>query len=104
MRIVAPELIRQLEADRRDTRQGAAPKDYVPWYAWYYNPWQHVDIRDDRLVLQADRLPRGLHEYVYYARATTAGEFIVPPARVKESYFPEVFGPSDSGRFSVLGE
>ena len=104
LRIVAPELIQQLEADRRDTRRGAAPKDYAPWYAWYYSPWRHVDIRDDRLVLQADRLPRGVHEYVYYARATTPGEFIVPPARVEESYFPEVFGRSDSGRFSVLGE
>ena len=104
LRIVAPELTQQLEADRRDTRQGAAPKDYAPWYAWYYSPWRHVDIRDDRLVLQADRLPRGVHEYVYYARATTPGDFIVPPARVEESYFPEVFGRSDSGRFSVLGE
>lgn len=104
LRIVAPELIQQLEADRRDTREGAAPRDYAPWYAWYYSPWRHVDIRDDRLVLQADRLPRGVHEYVYYARATTPGEFIVPPARVEESYFPEVFGRSDSGRFSVLGE
>ena len=102
LRIVAPELIQQLETDRRQTRLGSAPKDYAPWYGWYYSPWQHVDIRDDRLVLQADRLPRGVHEYVYYARATTPGEFIVPPARAEESYFPEVFGRSDSGRFTVL--
>ena len=104
LRTVAPELIQQLEADRRATRLGSAPKDYAPWYAWYYNPWRHVDIRDDRVVLQASSLPRGVHEYVYYARATTPGEFMVPPARAEESYFPEVFGRSDSGRFTVVAD
>ena len=104
LRTVAPELIQQLEADRRSTRLESAPEDYAPWYAWYYSPWRHVDIRDDRLVLQASSLPRGVHEYVYYARATTPGEFIVPPARAEESYFPEVFGRSDSGRFTVVGD
>ncbi len=104
LRTVAPELIQQLEADRRSTRLESAPEDYAPWYAWYYSPWRHVDIRDDRLVLQASSLPRGVHEYVYYARATTPGEFIVPPAHAEESYFPEVFGRSDSGRFTVVGD
>ena len=104
LRGVSPELIKQLETDRRNAQLGSAPKDYAPWYGWYYSPWQHVDIRDDRLVLQANRLPRGVHEYVYYARATTPGEFIVPPARAEESYFPEVFGRSDSSRFTVLDD
>jgi uncharacterized protein YfaS (alpha-2-macroglobulin family) len=38
---------------------------------------------------------------VYYARATTPGSFFVAPAHAEETYFPEVFGRSDSGRFTV---
>ena len=85
-------------------RRGAAtaPAYYAPWYRWYYNPWDQVELRDDRLVLRASRLPRGVHEYVYYARATTPGDFFVAPAHAEEAFFPEVFGRSDSGRFSVV--
>ena len=104
LNIVSPELIRQLEADRTSVSHGSAPGYYAPWYGWYYSPWQYVDIRDDRVELQASRLYRGVHQYVYYARATTPGEFIVPPARAEESYFPEVFGRSDSGFFTVIDE
>ena len=64
-------------------------------------PARHPLRRDDRLVLLASRLPRGVHEYVYYARATTPGDFYVAPAHAEETFFPEVFGRSDSGRFSV---
>ena len=71
------------------------------WYRSYWSPWRQVDLRDDRLVLLAERLPRGVHEYVYYARATTPGDFFVAPAHVEETFFPEVFGRSDSGRFTV---
>jgi alpha-2-macroglobulin len=73
----------------------------APWYRWYYSPWQHVETHDDRVVLAADRLPRGVYEYVYYARATTPGDFFVGPAHAEETYFPEVFGRSDSSRFVV---
>jgi len=38
---------------------------------------------------------------VYYARATTPGDFFVAPAHAEETYFPEVFGRSDSSRFVV---
>jgi uncharacterized protein YfaS (alpha-2-macroglobulin family) len=40
---------------------------------------------------------------VYYARATTTGSFFVAPARAEETYFPEVWGRSDSARFTVTG-
>ena len=60
-----------------------------------------MDIRDDRVTLLAARLREGVHEYVYYARATMPGEFFVAPAHAEETYFPEVFGRSDSSRFTV---
>ena len=53
-------------------------------------------------MLRASRLPQGVHEYVYYARATTPGDFFVAPAHAEEAFFPEVFGRSDSRRFSVV--
>jgi uncharacterized protein YfaS (alpha-2-macroglobulin family) len=56
---------------------------------------------DDRVRLTAESLPKGVYEFIYYARATTPGDFYVAPVHAEESYFPEVFGRSDSGRFTV---
>jgi uncharacterized protein YfaS (alpha-2-macroglobulin family) len=91
----------KLEAERMQASQKQFGGYMAPWFRWYYSPWQRVDVRDDRAVLQADRLPKGVYEYVYYARATTPGSFFVAPAHAEETYFPEVFGRSDSGRFTV---
>ncbi len=38
----------------------------------------------------------GVYKYEYVCRATTAGRFIVPPARAEEMYSPEVFGRSST--------
>ncbi|GAB4332792.1 MAG: hypothetical protein Kow0010_18860 [Dehalococcoidia bacterium] len=100
--IVDPALIAQLERERRQLMdQGEAPGYCAPWYRWYYNPWRQVDIRDDRVELRADRLPAGVHEYVYFARVTVPGTYFVAPAHVAEDFFPDVFGRSDSGTFVV---
>ena len=99
---VSPVLRRQLAADRAEALLGDEPRYSAPWYRWYWSPWDQVDLRDDRLVLFADRLPRGVHEYVYYARATTPGDFFVAPAHAEEAFFPELFGRSDSSRFTVV--
>jgi hypothetical protein len=98
---VDPALKEKLEAERTQAAQKQFGGYMAPWFRWYYSPWQQVDLRDDRAVLQADRLPKGVYEYVYYARATTPGNFFVAPAHGEETYFPEVFGRSDSGRFVV---
>ena len=103
LNIVPVELRQRLRAERAEALHGSAPSYYAPWYPWYYNPWDQVDIRDDRVVLLASRLPQGVHEYVYYARATAPGDFFTAPAHAEETYFPEVFGRGDSGRFIVHG-
>ena len=103
LNIVSPRLREQLADDRAEAAQASAPAYYAPWYRWYYSPWDQVDLRDDRVVLQASTLPQGVHEYVYYARATTPGDFFVAPAHAEETYLPEVFGRSDSSRFTVTG-
>ena len=102
LRTVDPALTAKLDADRTQAAQRQAGGYAAPWFGWYYSPWQQADLRDDRAVLSAQRLPRGVYEYVYYARATAPGSFFVAPAHAAETYFPEVFGRSDSGRFTVL--
>ncbi len=101
LNIVSPWLREQLRAERVNALRATAPAYYAPWFAWYFSPWDQVDIRDDRVTLLAGRLLRGVHRYVYYARATTPGDFFVPPAHAEETYFPEVFGRGDSSRFTV---
>ncbi|MEX2245412.1 MAG: alpha-2-macroglobulin family protein [Dehalococcoidia bacterium] len=66
-----------------------------------YSPFSHTDIRDNRVALFARFVPKGVYEYTYFAQATTPGEFRVAPATVYEQYFPEVFGRSDGGLFTV---
>ncbi len=100
LKTVDPRLKAQLDAER--TAAFEKKTGFVaPWYRWYYSPWQHVETHDDRTVLTAGRLSKGVYEYVYYARATTPGDFFVAPAHAEETYFPEVFGRSDSSRFTV---
>ncbi len=101
--IVSADLLQSLQEDYNRLSGRTAWYYYgrYPWGAW---PWDQVDLRDDRLVLLADRLPAGVHEYVYYARATTPGNFFVAPVRAEETYFPEVFGRDDSSRFTVTAQ
>ncbi|MBM3125469.1 MAG: hypothetical protein FJZ87_10425 [Chloroflexi bacterium] len=69
---------------------------------WWWGPWyEHQNLRDDRAEAFTPLLWDGVYEYTYYARATTPGTFIVPPAKAEEMYSPEVFGRSGSDRVIV---
>ncbi len=64
---------------------------------WWWGPWyEHQNMRDERAEAFTPLLWDGVYEYTYYARATTPGTFIVPPAKAEEMYSPEVFGRSGS--------
>ncbi len=83
-----PELTR---TDRRD-----------PWgggYGWWW--FSHTELRDEKAVLFATYLPRGTYEYTYLIRASLPGEYRVVPTHAYEMYFPEVFGRSDGGLFTI---
>ncbi|MFQ5878822.1 MAG: Ig-like domain-containing protein [Dehalococcoidia bacterium] len=80
-------------------QQALQPQGPRRWF--YFNPFEHVEMRDNRVVLFATFLPKGVHQYVYLARATTAGQFRVMPARAYESFFPEVWGRTDGAIFAV---
>ncbi|MEZ4380748.1 MAG: MG2 domain-containing protein [Nannocystaceae bacterium] len=70
------------------------------WYPWWR--WDHTELRDDRLLLFADRLPAGIYTYSYLAKATTIGEFQLPPVHAEGMYTPERFGHSASSVVRVL--
>ncbi|MCB0156282.1 MAG: alpha-2-macroglobulin, partial [Anaerolineae bacterium] len=72
-----------------------------PFGAWYFT---HTDLRDEKAVLFADYLPQGVYEYTYTIRASTPGQYRVIPTHAEQMYFPEVFGRSDGGLFTVVGE
>ncbi|MCP4307479.1 MAG: hypothetical protein GY788_21920 [bacterium] len=62
------------------------------WWQWY----EHQNLRDDRAEAFASLLWAGTYDYTYVARATTPGTFIVPPTKAEEIYAPETFGRSSS--------
>jgi hypothetical protein len=71
-------------------------------YWWWYGPWyEHQNMRDERVEAFASLLWEGVHEYTYVARATTPGNFVVPPPKAEEMYMPETFGRGGSDRMIV---
>ncbi len=71
---------------------------------WWRPGFDHVEARDDRLMLYATELPPGRIVHRVKARATTPGSFAVAPARVEEMYAPEVFGTSAAASFEVFAK
>jgi uncharacterized protein YfaS (alpha-2-macroglobulin family) len=74
---------------------------WVRWYGWGWWWFSHSEMRDEKVVLFAQYLPRGTYEYTYLMRAGVPGQFLVMPTTAYEMYFPEVFGRSDGGKFIV---
>ncbi len=71
------------------------------WDAGWWTPFEHREIRDDRVVYSARALWPGTYTATYLARATIPGTFVRPQAHAEEMYNPAVFGRSDGGRFVV---
>ncbi len=75
---------------------------YGSWDAGWWSPFEHRELRDDRVVYAATFLWRGTYTATYLARATTPGTFVRPPAHAEEMYNPAVRGRSDGGTFTVM--
>jgi len=76
-------------------------KEGDKWYAWGWWWFSHTELRDEKAVLFATYLPRGVYEYTYLIRASIPGEFLTMPSLAYEMYFPEVWGRSDGAKFVV---
>ncbi len=71
-----------------------------PW--WWSSAWyEHQNLRDERVEAFTSLLWEGVYDYTYVARATTPGNFVVPPPRAEEMYEPETFGRGASDRVIV---
>ncbi|HLL69953.1 MAG TPA: alpha-2-macroglobulin family protein [Pyrinomonadaceae bacterium] len=80
-------------------RGGQGISDFY-WYrrgTWY----EHQNLRDERVEAFTSLLWEGVHEYSYFARATTPGLFVVPPSKAEEMYSPETFGRGASDHVRV---
>lgn len=62
------------------------------YYWWRMNWFEHQNFRDERAEAFASLLWEGVYNYTYVARATTPGQFVVPPAKAEEMYHSETFG------------
>ena len=76
------------EAQRR--LEALAQKDNRPWWQGF----DHIEIRDNKILLFADSLLPGIHTHRYLARALTFGSFALPGTKAEGMYEPEVFGRS----------
>jgi uncharacterized protein YfaS (alpha-2-macroglobulin family) len=71
------------------------------WWLWG-RPWfEHQNLRDDRAEAFASLLWEGVYTYSYVARATTPGQFLVPPPHAEEMYHPETFGRGATDRVII---
>ena len=100
-----PAGLEAVDTSLRTSQQESAPERYDwddywgrGWGWWYFD---HVELRDEKVVISADTLPPGTYEYVYLVRASTPGEFRVIPPTAHEFYFPEVYGRGDGALFVV---
>lgn len=71
---------------------------YYGWGWWWFSK---TEIRDHKIVLFANYLPRGTYEYTYTLHASRPGAYQVIPTSARENYFPEVFGRGDGMVFAI---
>ena len=71
------------------------------WWWWRPEWFEHQNLRDERTEAFASLLWEGVYKYSYVARATTPGDFIVPPAKAEEMYHPETFGRGGTDRVRI---
>lgn len=68
------------------------------WGWWHFD---HIEFHDEKAVIYASYLPRGVYEFVYAIRPSIAGDFNVIPPIAQEMYFPEVYGRGAGTRFTI---
>lgn len=94
----APEMVQvEEEGSEADEPRGWWERD------WWSN-WVDSQLLDHKVALFSSQLDPGTYEYTYLIRAGVAGNYHVIPAHAEQMYFPEVFGRSAGGVFTVTPE
>jgi uncharacterized protein YfaS (alpha-2-macroglobulin family) len=64
----------------------------VYWRGFGWWAFDHIQYKDEKVVLSAQYLPAGTYVYTYLVRAGAPGTYRVIPTTAAEFYFPEVYG------------
>ena len=81
---------------------GVGSLSYGSWWWWYRANWfEHQNFRDERAEAFTSLLWEGVYNYSYVTRATTPGQFVVPPAKAEEMYHPETFGRTGTDSVTI---
>lgn len=78
--------------DQTGVIEGGGSGLRMNWWWWRPVWYEHQNLRDERVEAFTSLLWEGVYKYSYVARATTPGQFIVPPPKAEEMYHPETFG------------
>lgn len=78
-----------------------ATREDLPWLEKGNVQADHVDIRDDRILVFSDIPAKGKVEQVTLLRAITRGEFKIPPAQVEAMYDPSVAAATKLGKMII---
>ena len=72
----------------------------LPWMKDRATP-DYLDVRDDRLIYFTSLEPKVTKTFYYYARAVTAGDFVLPHAFAEAMYDPTVNARGGGGRIHI---
>lgn len=78
---------------------GARIGDEDAGWGWQY--FDRIEFRDEKAVIYASVLPKGVYEFVYTISPLIAGEYQALPPLAQELYFPEVYGRGAGARFVI---
>ncbi|MGI9054534.1 MAG: hypothetical protein ACR2F2_01895, partial [Pyrinomonadaceae bacterium] len=95
LEILNPELAvtEEIPADNKPTSVTEyGSRSFGGGWWWRRNWFEHQNFRDERAEAFSSLLWEGVYNYSYVTRATTPGQFVVPPAKAEEMYHPETFG------------
>jgi uncharacterized protein YfaS (alpha-2-macroglobulin family) len=100
-------LVDKLPAGLEIINSALATSEIVPREEYNYKKpkrgywFEFQNLRDERAEAFTSLLWEGAWNYSYVARATTPGQFVVPPAKAEEMYHPETFGRSSTDFVNV---
>lgn len=75
-------------------------EEYQPFF-WEEYGYNYKEIRGDRVVFFITNFGEGTRTFTYYARATTAGQFVALPAQVYAMYDFSLWGRSESASVHI---
>jgi uncharacterized protein YfaS (alpha-2-macroglobulin family) len=75
-------------------------ESYQPFF-WQDYGYNYKEIRGDRVVFFITSFEKGAHTFTYYARATTAGQFVALPAQAYAMYDLSLWGRSESANVQI---